>query len=44
VRVTAYALLAMLTGICTWYDPKGRVSRRKLIDLHTRLVMEGVAA
>lgn len=44
VRVTAYALLAMLTGICTWYDPKGRISRRKLIDLHTRLVMGGVAA
>ena len=42
IRVTAYALLAMLTGICTWYDPKGRVSRRKLIDIHTRLVLDGV--
>lgn len=42
VRVSAYAILAMLTGICTWYDVKGRVGRKKLIDIHTRLVLEGV--
>ena len=42
VRVTAYAILAMLTGICTWFDPKGRVSQVALIDLHTQLVLQGV--
>lgn len=42
VRVSAYAILAMLTGICTWYDGKGRIGRRKLIDIHTRLVLQGV--
>lgn len=42
VPVTTYAILAMLTGICTWYDPKGRVSRKELIDIHTRLVLQGV--
>jgi AcrR family transcriptional regulator len=41
-RVSAYAILAMLTGICTWYDAKGRIGRKKLIDSHTRLVLEGV--
>ena len=41
-RVSAYAVLAMLTGICTWYDPKGRTSRQQLIDIHTRLVLQGV--
>lgn len=41
-RVSAYAMLAMLTGICTWYDPKGRISRQQLIDIHTRLVLQGV--
>jgi len=42
VRVTAYAILAMLTGICTWYEPKGRIGREELIDIHTRLVLDGV--
>ncbi|MFZ3033394.1 MAG: TetR/AcrR family transcriptional regulator [Parvibaculum sp.] len=42
IRVSTYAILAMLTGICTWYDPKGRVSREELIAVHTRLVTQGV--
>ena len=42
VRVTAYAILAMLTGICTWYEPKGRIGQQALIDIHTRLVLDGV--
>lgn len=42
IRVSTYAILAMLTGICTWYDPKGRVSRDELIAVHTRLVLQGV--
>ena len=42
VRVTAYAILAMLTGICTWYEPKGRIGQQELIDIHTRLVLDGV--
>ncbi|MCE9648982.1 MAG: TetR/AcrR family transcriptional regulator [Parvibaculum sp.] len=41
-RVSTYAILAMLTGICTWYDPKGRIDRKALIDVHTRLVLQGV--
>ena len=42
IPVSAYAILAMLTGICTWYDAKGRVDRKTLIDIHTRLVLQGV--
>jgi AcrR family transcriptional regulator len=42
IRVSAYAILAMLTGICTWYDPKGRIGRKALIDVHTRLILQGV--
>lgn len=41
-RVSTYAILAMLTGICTWYNPKGRIGRKALIDVHTRLVLQGV--
>ena len=42
VRVSTYAILAMLTGICTWYVPKGRIGSDELIAVHTRLVMRGV--
>ncbi|MGV8998390.1 MAG: TetR/AcrR family transcriptional regulator [Parvibaculaceae bacterium] len=42
IRVSTYAILAMLTGICTWYVPKGRIDADKLIAVHTRLVMQGV--
>src|SRR5690606_5491309 len=34
-RVAAFALIAMLTGVCTWYDPRGRLSQGRLIDLYT---------
>lgn len=44
VRVSTYAILAMLTGICTWYAPKGRIDSDELIAVHTRLVMQGVTA
>jgi AcrR family transcriptional regulator len=40
-HVAAYALLAMLTGACTWYKPKGRLSKADMIELHTRLVLDG---
>jgi AcrR family transcriptional regulator len=43
VPVTTYALLAMLTGICTWYRPDGRLSARQLIDVHTELALKGLA-
>ena len=40
-RVTAYAMLAMLTGACTWYRPDGRLSKAQLVELHTDLVLAG---
>ncbi len=42
IRVSTYAILAMLTGICTWYSPKGRIDHDALIKTHMRLVMQGV--
>ncbi|HUZ63041.1 MAG TPA: TetR/AcrR family transcriptional regulator [Acetobacteraceae bacterium] len=42
-RVAAYAILAMLTGACTWYKPDGRLSKTKVVELHTALVMRGCA-
>ncbi|HVI86645.1 MAG TPA: TetR/AcrR family transcriptional regulator, partial [Dongiaceae bacterium] len=43
VQITTYALLAMLTGICTWYRPDGRLSAKQLIELHTDLALKGLA-
>ncbi len=43
-RITAFAILAMLTGVGTWYRESGRLAKRELIELYTRLVMQCVAA
>ncbi|TPG59828.1 TetR/AcrR family transcriptional regulator [Roseomonas nepalensis] len=40
-RITAYAILAMLTGACTWYKPEGRLTKQEVVALHTGLVMHG---
>jgi AcrR family transcriptional regulator len=40
-RIAAYAILAMLTGVCTWYRPNGRFSKQALIAQHVALVLEG---
>lgn len=40
-HVTAYAILAMLTGACTWYRPEGRLSKIEIVALHTNMVLNG---
>ena len=40
-RVAAYAILAMLTGACTWYKPDGRLTKAEMVALHTDLVLHG---
>ena len=44
VHVTAFAILAMLTGICQWYRPDGRLGEDELVATHVALVMDGVRA
>ena len=43
-RVGAFALIAMLTGICTWYRPDGPLSPEQIVSLHTDLVIRGLGA
>jgi len=38
VKVTSYAVLAMLTGVSNWYRPNGRLSQARLIRLYQELV------
>ena len=42
IPVTAFAMLAMLTGICTWYRPNGRLGKTELVALHTELALNGI--
>ena len=41
-RVAAKAIIAMLTGVCTWYQPGGRLPIDEIVALYIRLVMDGV--
>ena len=40
-HVTAYAILAMLTGVCTWYKPGGRLTKAEVVELHTDMALHG---
>jgi AcrR family transcriptional regulator len=44
VRVAGYALIAMLSGVCTWYRPGGRLSVKQLVRQYTRLALGAVGA
>jgi hypothetical protein len=40
-HIAAYAILAMLTGACTWYKPEGRLTKAEVVAMHTDLVLHG---
>ncbi len=42
INVTAFALIAMLTGVCAWYKPKGPLSQAELVKIHTDLTLRSV--
>ncbi|KQN36742.1 TetR family transcriptional regulator [Sphingomonas sp. Leaf407] len=42
VRVTAYALLGLLTGVCTWFRPGGRLDSAEVVALHVDLAVRSV--
>jgi AcrR family transcriptional regulator len=39
--VATYAFLAMMTGVCHWFREGGRISRARVIDYYTNLVLRG---
>ncbi|OYY24356.1 MAG: TetR family transcriptional regulator, partial [Rhizobiales bacterium 24-66-13] len=43
-RVSTYAIISMLTGICMWYRPDGRLSQDDLVGIYGDLVTQGVAS
>ena len=42
VQVATFAILSLLTGLCTWYRPGGRLTREAIVDAHEKLVLSGV--
>jgi len=44
VQVATFAILALLTGVCTWYRPGGRLTREAIVATHEKLVLSGIAA
>lgn len=41
-RIATFAVLAMLTGVGTWFNETGRIGKHDLIDQYTRLVLQCV--
>jgi AcrR family transcriptional regulator len=41
-RVATFAVIAMLTGICTWFSPSGRLGRADLTRLYTHQILRGL--
>ncbi|WP_249148252.1 TetR/AcrR family transcriptional regulator [Bradyrhizobium jicamae] len=44
VQVATFAIIALLTGLCTWYRPGGRLTREAIVAAHEKLVLSGVGA
>ncbi|CCE05960.1 putative transcriptional regulatory protein, TetR family [Bradyrhizobium sp. STM 3843] len=42
IQVATFAILALLTGLCNWYRPGGRLTREAIIAAHEKLVLSGV--
>ena len=44
IQVATFGILALLTGLCTWYRPGGRLTREAIVAAHEKLVLSGVSA
>jgi AcrR family transcriptional regulator len=42
IKVATFAIIALLTGLCSWYRPGGRLTREAVIATHEHLVLSGV--
>lgn len=42
IAVAAYGILAMLTGVCNWFRPSGRLSREEVAQVYCDMVLRGL--
>ncbi len=43
VQVATFGIISLLTGLCTWYRPGGRLTREAIVAAHEKLVLSGVS-
>jgi AcrR family transcriptional regulator len=43
VQVATFGIISLLTGLCSWYRPGGRLTREAIIAAHEKLVLSGVS-
>ena len=43
IQVATFAIIALLTGLCSWYRPGGRLTREAIVAAHEKLVLSGVS-
>jgi AcrR family transcriptional regulator len=44
IQVATFAIISLLTGLCTWYRPGGRLTREAIVAAHEKLVLSGVTS
>ena len=44
IQVATFAILSLLTGLCSWYRPGGRLTREAIVAAHEKLVLSGVTS
>jgi AcrR family transcriptional regulator len=44
VKATSFAIIAMLTGVGYWYRLNGTLSYKRLVEIHTQLVLKVLGA
>jgi AcrR family transcriptional regulator len=42
VAVVTYSILSLLTGVISWYRPKGRLSEDDVVAMHRRMILDGL--
>src|SRR5947207_14436523 len=42
MQVATFAIIALLTGLCSWYRPGGRLTKEAIVAAHEKLVLSGV--
>ena len=42
IQVATFAIISLLTGLCSWYRPGGRLTKEAIVTAHEKLVMSGV--
>ena len=43
VQIATFGIISLLTGLCSWYRPGGRLTKEAIIAAHEKLVLSGVS-